>query len=92
MGLKNLIEKGESDLLEFKETFRYNVKTNTKDKTLKDEVSKAVCGMLNSKGGIVLIGVADDKKFEGIERDLNLYGKGNKLPHLSASNYFTFLF
>ena len=55
MDLKNLIEKGESDMLEFKETFRYNVKTNNKDKKLKDEISKAVCGMLNSKGGIILI-------------------------------------
>ena len=82
MGLENLIEKGESDMLEFKETFRYNAKTNNKDKTLKYEVSKAVCGMLNSKGGIVLIGVADDKKIEGIERDLNLYGKGNKFTQL----------
>lgn len=82
MSLKNLIKMGESGMLEFKETFRYNVKTNTKDKALKDEVSKAVCGMLNSKGGIVLIGVADDKRIEGIERDLNLYGKGNESTQL----------
>jgi len=82
MNLKNLIERGESDMLEFKETFRYNVKTNTKDKILKKEVSKAVCAMLNSKGGIVLIGVADNKKIEGIKRDLSLYGKGNESSQL----------
>ncbi len=79
IGFKNLIEKGESDILEFKETYRYNVKTNTKDKKLKDEISKAVCVMLNFKGGVVLIGVADDKKIIGIVRDLNLYGLKRRL-------------
>ena len=78
MTLKNLIKKGESKTLEFKETFRYNTETNQKDKKLKSEVSKAVCGMLNSEGGIILIGIADDKSITGIERDLILYGRGNE--------------
>ena len=78
MSLINLIKKGESNTLEFKETFRYNTETNQKDRRLKNEVSKAVCGMLNSDGGIILIGVADDKSIMGIERDLRLYGIGNE--------------
>lgn len=78
MTLKNLIKKGESKTLEFKETFWYNIETNQKDRKLKNEVSKAVCGMLNSEGGIILIGVADDKSIRGIERDLDLYGRGNE--------------
>ena len=82
MELKELIEKGESNTLEFKESFRYNIKTNLNDKSLKDEVSKAVCGMLNSQGGLVLIGVTDDKTIKGIQRDLNLYGKGGKLNQI----------
>lgn len=76
--LKELIKKGESETLEFKETFRYNIETNLKDKSLKDEISKAICGVLNSDGGFVLIGVADDKSIIGIERDLNLYGGKNE--------------
>lgn len=82
MDLINVIEKGESNTLEFKESFRYNIETKHKDKSLKDEVSKAVCGMLNSQGGLVLIGVADDKTIKGIQRDLNLYGKGGKSTQL----------
>lgn len=78
MSLKPLINKGESNILEFKETFRYNVKNQCKDKLLKNEVSKALCGMLNSEGGNVIIGVADDKTIEGIQRDLDLYGKGDE--------------
>ncbi len=85
MTLKNLIKKGESNTLEFKETYRFNIETNKKDRKLKNEISKAICGMLNSEGGIVLIGVADDKSIMGIERDLSLYSKGdesNKLDKL----------
>ena len=78
MTLKNLIKKGESKTLEFKETFRYNTETNQKDKKLKFEISKNVCGMLNLEGGIILIGVADDNSIKGIERDLHLYGRGNE--------------
>jgi predicted HTH transcriptional regulator len=75
MSLKTQINKGETNILEFKETFRYDVKNENTNKSLKNEVSKAVCGMLNSGGGKVLIGVADNKTIEGIQRDLNLYGK-----------------
>lgn len=82
MSLKNQINDGESIVLEFKETFRYDVKNEMKNKSLKNEVSKAVCGMLNSKGGLVLIGVADDKTIKGIERDLNLYGRAEKSTQL----------
>ena len=85
MSLKNQINNGESPILEFKETFRYDVKAEMKNNSLKNEASKAVCGMLNSKGGVVLIGVADDKIIKGIERDLNLYGKegeSNQLDNL----------
>jgi hypothetical protein len=82
MSLNTQINKGETNILEFKETFRYDVKTNNNNKSLKNEVSKAVCGMLNSEGGKVLIGVADNKTIEGIQRDLNLYGKGDESTQL----------
>lgn len=38
--------------------------------------------MLNSVGGIIIIGVADDRTIEGIQRDLNLYGKGDESTRL----------
>jgi len=82
MTLKSQINSGESTILEFKETFRYDIKTEGKNKSLKNEVSKAVCGMLNSKGGVTLIGVADDKTIKGIQRDLKLYGEGEKSTQL----------
>ena len=82
MSLKAQINEGETNILEFKETFRYDVKTKNNNKSLKDEVSKAVCGMLNSEGGKVLIGVDDNKTIEGIQRDLNLFGKVDESTQL----------
>lgn len=53
--IKNLIKQGESNQLEFKE-FPH-----------KESVAKAICGFLNAEGGIVLIGVMDDKKVVGLK-------------------------
>ena len=68
--LLKLVKEGESQKVEFKETFRWDVVKNIKNKNLKKEISKAVCALLNSKGGIVLIGVDNSGNIEGIERDL----------------------
>ena len=71
--LSEAIEKGENEIVEFKETFRYDINTQSKNKALKKEVTKAICGLLNNQGGMVLIGVSDDCKVNGLSRDLNLY-------------------
>ena len=76
MSLKDEISRGETTTYEFKETFRYDVKTERVNKSLKFMVSKAICAMLNNQGGKVLIGVTDDKRIVGVERDMKTYGKG----------------
>jgi len=76
MSLKDEISRGETTTCEFKETFRYDVKTERVNKLLKFMVSKAICAMLNNQGGKVLIGVTDDKRIVGVERDMKTYGKG----------------
>lgn len=68
-----IIKEGENDKGEFKETFHVNIKTGKKDKSLKREVSRAVAGMLNSDGGLILIGIANDGTIEGVARDLYYY-------------------
>ena len=67
------IENGENEYVEFKETFRWNLNNNIKDKSLKKEVVKAICAIANSKGGYLYIGVKDNKSLVGVERDLNTY-------------------
>jgi len=77
--LERIIKEGENDKVEFKETFRYDIKTNQKNKALKKEVTKAIAGFLNHQGGILLIGVNDDCEIEGLSRDLNTYGEESKI-------------
>lgn len=50
----DLIKKGESEQLEFKEVVH------------KEEIAKVICSLLNGKGGRILVGVSDDGKVVGI--------------------------
>jgi hypothetical protein len=63
------IKKGESENQEFKSTLRTNLHTNEKDKKIEHSILKTICGFLNSKGGTLFIGVTDEGKILGIEKD-----------------------
>lgn len=67
----------ENDYIEHKETFRWDIEKNEKNKNLKSEVSKAACAFLNCKGGKIFIGVSDSGKIKGIEQDLRTYDKND---------------
>ncbi|UTW61556.1 putative DNA binding domain-containing protein [bacterium SCSIO 12741] len=68
-GLLELIGKGESKHLEFKSTVRYNLHTQKNDKNMEKAWLKGIVGFLNTEGGIMLLGVADDGEILGIEQD-----------------------
>jgi ATP-dependent Lon protease len=65
-----LIAEGESEVLEFKSSFRWDVDNGNVNTDLIKDVMKAVGAMLNSDGGTLLIGVADDGTPLGIDLDL----------------------
>jgi hypothetical protein len=68
--LDPLIASGESEALEFKSTFRWDLKENRTNRTLENVVMKSLAGFLNNKrGGTLLIGVADDGQVIGLEHD-----------------------
>lgn len=66
---KEIIEQGETDHVEFKSTLRWNLYTNAKDKAIEKAVLKTLAGFINSDGGILLVGVADDGTKLGLEKD-----------------------
>jgi type I restriction enzyme R subunit len=67
---EELIKQGESKTLEFKSTLRWNLKEDRQDdKGVTHAVLKSVAAFLNTEGGDLLIGVADDGSIVGIERD-----------------------
>jgi len=72
-----LIEYGECHTLEFKETLEYDTRRNKQNKNLNKECLKAIAAFLNTDGGILLIGVKDNGKVTGIERDLQYVQRKN---------------
>ncbi|HEX9989553.1 MAG TPA: DUF262 domain-containing protein [Chloroflexia bacterium] len=68
--LEELIAAGESPTLELKSSLRWDLRTNQVNTDLQKVIAKTVAGLMNSEGGILLIGVADDGTILGIENDL----------------------
>ena len=67
---EELIKESESKTLEFKSTLRWNLKEDRKDdKRITHAALKTVAAFLNTEGGDLLLGVADDGSVIGIERD-----------------------
>ncbi len=65
-----LIKRGESKTLEFKPTLRWNLKERRQDdRGVTHAVLKTIAAFLNTEGGDLLIGVADDGSIVGIEGD-----------------------
>ncbi len=64
-----LIAAGESDRVEFKSSLRTNLHTNRRDRAMEAAVTKTLAAFLNSDGGALVIGVADDGAPVGIAVD-----------------------
>lgn len=64
-----LIEEGESDTLEFKSTIRTNLQTGEIDKRMEKAVLKTLVAFMNTDGGTLLVGVADDGSIIGVDLD-----------------------
>jgi type I restriction enzyme R subunit len=67
---EELIKAGESKTLEFKSTLRWSLKEDRQDdKGVTHAVLKTIAAFLNTEGGDLLIGVADDGAIIGVEKD-----------------------
>ena len=64
-----LIKQGESKTLEFKSTLRWSLREDRKDNRVTHTALKTVAAFLNTEGGDLLLGVADDGSVVGIEKD-----------------------
>ena len=67
--LPAIIAGGEADRVEFKGTLRTNLHTGQKDSRMESAVIKTIAGFLNTHGGTLIIGVADDGNPVGIDAD-----------------------
>lgn len=76
--IETLVKQGESDKLEFKETLSLDIKKQTKERYMELSALKTIAGFLNSRGGILLVGVSDDLKLPGMGREIDKLHKGNE--------------
>ena len=70
-----LIAGGEGDQVEFKSTLRWNLRTEKADKNLEYVIVKTISAFLNSDGGNLFIGVADDGQLLGLDLDYRSFQK-----------------
>lgn len=75
--LKRLIESGESEALEFKSTGLVPLHTGKKDPRIEWAIVKTLCAFLNTDGGTLLVGIADDGSIIGIEHDFRVLKSKN---------------
>lgn len=69
---EDIISGGESNSVEFKPALLYNFKTNKGGIGVKEIIAKTICAFLNSRGGFLFIGIDDDGKAQGLEKDFTL--------------------
>ena len=77
-----LIRHGESDMVEFKSTLRWNRETQKNDKRIEFASLKTIAAFLNTDGGTLLVGVSDDMELLGLEND-QFVNEDRMLLHLN---------
>ena len=73
--IKDQIAIGENNTTEFKSSYRRDVRQQQLNDALKFQIIKTIAAFLNSEGGKLYVGVADDGTILGIENDINLFQK-----------------
>tara|TARA_Y100001958_G_C21242001_1_gene570094 strand:+ start:900 stop:2153 length:1254 start_codon:yes stop_codon:yes gene_type:complete len=72
--LDDLLSSGERDLIECKSSAFFSYKFSSHPTRLNSEIIRSIVGMLNARGGTLLVGVGEDKKTKeyikyGIKKD-----------------------
>jgi len=75
--IRGIVRIGESKTVEFKQTFSVEVKTDKREKYIEKMVLKTLVAFLNTDGGILLVGVSDNKDIIGIQSEIKKNHKNN---------------
>lgn len=73
-----LIDAGESNLIEFKSTLRWNIREAKQDKFMEEVILKSIAAFSNAEGGKLIIGVADSGEVLGLQDDYESLREANK--------------
>lgn len=67
-----LIAHGEGETIEFKATFKWDVRESRANRLVEDAALKTLAGFMNSDGGTLFIGVSDKGEITGLGRDYGI--------------------
>ncbi len=70
--VKDLLAEGETENVEFKSSAYYSYKPDVPERVITESVLKTIAGFLNTGGGTLAIGIADDGERLGIQPDLKM--------------------
>jgi len=73
--LTDILIQDENRFLEFKSSLRWDYRQQKPNPALEEVVIKTIAAFGNSDGGVLLIGVDDDKNILGLENDFNTLKK-----------------
>ena len=74
----NRLVKGETNIVEFKSTLRWNIRSQMRDKKMEEVILKTIAAFNNSNGGTLFIGVDDDGNALGLDADYKTFKNENK--------------
>lgn len=72
--IDDLIQGHENSMLEFKSSFQWDYKQKKQNKNLGKPILKTISAFSNSEGGQLIIGVNDNKKVLGLDKDYSIFG------------------
>lgn len=78
LSIEELLEKGESETVEFKSSLRWDYRQNKTNKELEFAVLKTIAAFMNTRKGTLMIGVADDTSIIGLDKDYQSFKKKNR--------------
>ena len=73
--VEEILKEDENRYLEFKSSSRYDYRQEKYNPVLEQVIFKSVAAFGNTDGGLLLIGVDDDKKIIGLEKDFSTLKK-----------------
>lgn len=75
--IKEILNEEESRFLEFKSSARWDYRQEKVNPVLEKVILKTIAAFGNTEGGILLIGIDDDKKIIGLDQDFNSLKKSD---------------
>ena len=75
--IRGIVREGESKKREFKETLSLDIRKKTKETDIETASLKTIAAFLNSEGGALLVGVADNGSIPGVNIEIEKFHKNN---------------